>query len=168
MQQVKRALEEKLEFETRQNNHKNRRSSSVTSTAQQYTSFHQELSRQNMLHNPNVATRNANHSNTMKDEKDKHSTGGRSRMLSQKRLTVDGDMASSVHGKSKNFSSRRDLKELIFVDQRAFAINIDALNNVNNTQTDKKQIVHNASQPSYNMKQGAQTTKKSAKNKPDA
>jgi len=30
---------------------------------------------------------------------------------------------------SKNFSSRRDLKELIFVDQKAFAANIDFLNN---------------------------------------
>ena len=33
--------------------------------------------------------------------------------------------------RSKNFSSRRDLKELIFVDQRAYAANIDFLTKEN-------------------------------------
>ena len=48
-----------------------------------------------------------------------------SKMASHKRLTADGDLGSAAQYRSKNFSSRRDLKELIFVDQRAFAINMD-------------------------------------------
>ena len=66
MQSVKRALEEKLEIEGRISS-KNRRSNSVASTKQQYTSFHHELTRQNMLQNPNVMSRNANMSNTCND-----------------------------------------------------------------------------------------------------
>ena len=45
-------------------------------------------------------------------------------MNATKRLTTEADPGNSVRN-SKNFSSRRDLKELIFVDQKAFAANIE-------------------------------------------
>lgn len=48
--------------------------------------------------------------------------------------------------RSKNFSSRRDLKELIFVDQRAYAANIDFLTKENGTSAANKKKNQNPEQ----------------------
>ena len=47
-------------------------------------------------------------------------------MASHKRIaTNEGEGGTTSVNRSKNFGSRRDLKELIFVDTKAFAANIE-------------------------------------------
>ena len=50
---------------------------------------------------------------------------------------MEVDVASSSARKSKELSVKRDLKELIFVDKKAFAANIDEFNS-GTMQSEKK------------------------------
>ena len=122
---------------------KQRRSSSVNSAQKMFNSFQKETSKTNLIqasatrqsrnfgHSATVGIANNNQENNYnfsKTEVREHSainTRKSSRLASRQRLTVDGDLGSGANHRSKNYSSRRDLKELIFVDQRAFATDID-------------------------------------------
>jgi len=93
------------------------RASSVSSSRRAYKCFETEIHRTSpQPQTKGVISRNVNFTRTEQQADLIESNSRKSRMTSHKWLTKQAEVSSSSVGRSKNFSSRRDLKELIFID----------------------------------------------------